>query len=55
MKTTEFFIFCAFSVCALICLAMRDLESFTASGLIASLVGVGIAIDREFINPHKRF
>lgn len=52
---TEYFIFLAFSACFVICLALRDLNSCMASGLIAALVGVGIAIDREFINPHKRF
>jgi hypothetical protein len=55
MKSTEFFIFCAFSVCAIICLALRDANSCIVSGLIASLVGLGIVIDHEIINPKKRF
>lgn len=55
MKSTEFFIFLMFSACFVICLALRDANSCIASGLIAALVGVGIAIDREFINPKKPF
>lgn len=50
---TEFFVFAAFAACAITCLALQNIEGFTASAFIADIVGLGIVIDREFINPNK--
>jgi hypothetical protein len=52
---TEYFIFLAFAACAVTCLALQNIEGFTASAFIADIVGLGIVVDREIINPKKQF